>query len=230
MVIEGGRLSEMSGGQKPRTEFDPYRGFQEFLFGLRQRRPEAVGVFIGLYGELIRRKISGFSQEDSGVAQDIESSYWEKLYSNFPRLDPTQTHPSRLRSWSMYVLRSSAIDNHRKNIARREDFRGLNPHLSYVSGDSYIEDNESAPARERRYHPSAEDEYFERRKKEQLWALVEGLTNPRQREVIRLLYGEGLTHLEAASKLGIPLGTVKSADRYAKATLKEAARSVFEFS
>lgn len=55
-------------------------------------------------------------------------------------------------------------------------------------------------------------------------AAVDALTAD-QRRLIDLLYFEGLSQTEAATRLGIPLGTVKSRVRLAFGHLRQALRS-----
>lgn len=125
---------------------------------------------------------------DAGVAEDIVVDTMTRAYRSLAVLAPERT----LRPWLLRVAlnlayshlarrRIAALSIEREDLGEREPEAGLSP-------------SELAEAAERR---------------RVLMAAVERL-RPHQRSVVRLAYVEELRLSEVATRLGVPLGTVKS--------------------
>lgn len=68
--------------------------------------------------------------------------------------------------------------------------------------------------------PTPEENVSENERREKVRAILAGLPAD-QTEVVRLSYIDGLSHSEIATKLGLPLGTVKSRMRLAYTKIRE---------
>ncbi len=98
--------------------------------------------------------------------------------------------------WLLTVVRNRAIDNGRRN----------RPHAAHRAGTEWLI---SAIAPE-----NVCDEVIARDRAQRLAKMLAQLPRD-QRDVIRLAYYDQLTHKEIASRLGLPLGTVKGRIRLA---------------
>jgi len=133
------------------------------------------------------------------LAEDVlqEAMVW--IWRSGTRYDPRR---GSVRSWILLVVRSRAIDAIRRRTVRE---RGL-----------VVEEG----AAERLPASELTDEAVERR---DTTSTVRGAIDELpadQRRVIELAYFGGMTHVEIASLLGMPLGTVKSRMRLGLARLK----------
>jgi RNA polymerase sigma-70 factor (ECF subfamily) len=116
------------------------------------------------------------------------------------------------RPWLYAIATHQAIDAQRRNRRhrmveldrRRGEDEGLTFATAVASHDATAEDQ-------------AETEEVRR----QVRSAIEGLTDP-QRMVVELVYDQGLKYREVATRIGIPVGTVKSRVRAALLKLGEA--------
>lgn len=108
-------------------------------------------------------------------------------------------------TWLFTIARNRAIDAHRKR--RRPTPDPGDPAFVAASGGDRS--------------PLAPDQATERaRQNAELARAVDELTT-KQREVVELVYWEGLTFTEVAERLGVPSGTAKSRFRLAMAALRK---------
>jgi RNA polymerase sigma-70 factor (ECF subfamily) len=138
-----------------------------------------------LYGVLLK------VVRDEESAQDLLQEAFVKIWRNVPNYDATK---GRLFTWMLNVARNLAIDRLRSrqhSDSQRTD--GLEAATRYGHDDGAI--------------LSRPDVGIVRERIAKL--------KPEQRVAMELVYLEGFTHVEAAEKLNIPLGTVKTRLRLA---------------
>jgi RNA polymerase sigma-70 factor, ECF subfamily len=127
------------------------------------------------------------------AAQDTLQEVFVKIWRNIEKYDASK---GTLFTWMLNIARNAAIDHIRSNASRKE-----------ISND--FNDVDIA-------NVADEDVSFDaigiKDKVKQL--------NPIYQEVIETLYFAGLTQEEAAEKLGLPLGTVKTRIRTALIQLR----------
>jgi RNA polymerase sigma-70 factor (ECF subfamily) len=130
------------------------------------------------------------------TAEDTMQETFVKVWASFPSYNSTK---GRLYTWLLNIARHAAIDAVRA------------PH--YRKRISTQEISEDGPClRHTAHYPFNPDCMDVRRLMEML--------RPEQREIIDLMYFEGLTQSEIAEEFGIPLGTVKTRARSALQALR----------
>jgi len=128
---------------------------------------------------------------NAAAAQDIVQDVFLQLWRNPTSFDPER---GRLAPWLAVVTRHKAVDFLRK-----------------MKFETDAPERPAAPSRTNNERcPEAETA---RRLMDQL--------PPEQRQVLELAYLDGLTHAEIASRLGQPLGTVKSRIRLGLLSLRK---------
>jgi len=147
----------------------------------------ALDALFGRHGDRVHGlllRMLGASGEAEEVLQEVFLQAWKKADS----YRPDRSSP---RGWLLVMARSRALDRMRATrSARRRDEGALQeqPLVAPAEADLEIERLELAT-----------------RTRELLAELP-----PEQREAIELAFFGGLTHTEVASRLGVPLGTIKS--------------------
>jgi RNA polymerase sigma-70 factor (ECF subfamily) len=134
---------------------------------------------------------------DPHLAEDAVQEAFLALWRTAASFDPSRSAPS---TWIHVLVHRRAVD-----LVRREARRA-----TVDMGETEVSDptpgtDETAMVRERRAHTQA--------------ALAQ--LGPAHRTVLELAYYGGLTQSEIASRLEIPLGTVKSRTSFALARLGE---------
>jgi RNA polymerase sigma-70 factor (ECF subfamily) len=125
---------------------------------------------------------------DDGDAEDVVQDVFFRIWERAETFDSSRGNPL---AWLTTVTRRLAIDRTRSRTFRA---RGRESSLDGVATASSRDSGDAVTV-------SAEAN--------EVLAALEQL-EPAYREVIRLSYYEGLSHSGIASKLGTPLGTVKS--------------------
>ena len=136
---------------------------------------------------------------DSGVAEEVVQDVFLRIW----RSAPSYVESGSLSSWMVLICRRLAIDHLRQRRA----------HLGAASSPEALT---GLPATD----PTPADAAVADDARTRVRAAVAAL-NTDQRRVIDLLYFEGLSQTEAAVRLGIPLGTVKSRVRLAFGHLRQ---------
>jgi RNA polymerase sigma-70 factor (ECF subfamily) len=165
---------------------------------LAAREGAAFGELYDRFGKItfaVVCRITG----DEGVAEDLVQEVFLRIWAN-----PTlyQAQKGTLFAWITAVARNRAIDYLRSTEGRLSHCR--------TDLDSIRFTLPSGPA-----NSSSGDFQFDTC----LTRAVKSLS-PNQREVIRLAYYEGMSQTEMAAEMNQPLGTVKSWNRTALATLR----------
>lgn len=165
------------------------------ILRVQQKDIEALKVLYDRYERVLfsqAMKILNNPQEAEEVVQDVFLKLWNKS----ALFDPGKPYAS---AWLLRICRNTAIDKLKRR--RRNE---------------YIEDKENMYY----FTMDVNDEIELNQIKEQIREALNMLPSE-QKEVIELIYFEGLSQAETATKLNIPLGTVKSRTRLAMARLKK---------
>ncbi len=145
------------------------------------------------------QRILGNRQDAEDVASEVFFEMWEKR----ERYDASR---STLRGYLMLLARSRSIDRHRSR--KRAD-----PSVaSYVPDEAEMADTSDCDPME--IATSSE--------LQQLAVIALHELAPLQRVTLDLAFFEGLSHAQIASRLDLPLGTVKSHIRRGLARLRKA--------
>jgi RNA polymerase sigma-70 factor (ECF subfamily) len=154
---------------------------------IRERDEEALSELYDQHATFVYSLARSIVRDD-GDAEDIVQEVFFRLWERADAFDPARGSPG---AWITTLTRRLAIDRTRSRSyrarVREAPLEAAAPSASVTAGESV---SISAEANE-------------------VLAALEQL-EPAYREVIRLSYYEGLSHSGIASKLGTPLGTVKS--------------------
>jgi RNA polymerase sigma-70 factor (ECF subfamily) len=137
---------------------------------------------------------------DQGDAEDVVQEVFSQAWRQASRYESTR---GPVVAWLMNLARSRAIDRLRSRRARPET--GGND----VEADRVLD-----------LAPPIDEQLALSDQAEQIRAAVEQLSLV-QRVAIELAFYEGLTHVEIAERLELPLGTVKTRIRQGLSKLKE---------
>ncbi|MCA0989392.1 RNA polymerase sigma factor [Guptibacillus algicola] len=139
----------------------------------------------------IARRIVNDQQIAEEVVQDVYLEVWNKRH----QFDPNK---GKLSSWVNQITKNRAIDRTKKEQRHFRETVIEDYHI--LNENSYTHDN-------------IEDNHV-------IYMALTSLTNEQQ-EIVRLIYIEGYSQAEVATKKKIPLGTVKSRVRLGMKKLKE---------
>jgi RNA polymerase sigma-70 factor, ECF subfamily len=131
-------------------------------------------------------------------AQDVVQEVFIALWRDAARFDPAR---GAVAPWLFSLARHKAID-----LVRRE--ANVRKRTAEVDLELHEADDD------------VDHETWLRIRRERVHAAIEGLT-PAQREALELAFFSGLTHVEVADRLGIPLGTAKTRIRSALLRLRD---------
>lgn len=151
-------------------------------------------------------RILGNREEAAELLQDVYLEIWRKV----ARYDVGRGTPI---AWLVTLTRSRALDRLRARTARRQQYKDA------VDGE--------AAARIPDFGPSP----YETQADQELRLLVGqaiGTLPAAQQQAIELAYYEGLSHMEIATKLNQPLGTVKTRIKLGMSKLRDTLRTCWE--
>ena len=151
---------------------------------LQTRDAEAVSAIYDRYGKAVYAAILRIVG-DATVAEDLVQETFIRLWNRSGSFDAAR---GALLTWVLAVARNLAID-HLRSSERR-------------AAERSVELDQSIPAGQPDPVSSLHRQHY----------LAKAFANltPRQKNVIRLAYYEGLSHSEMANRLKQPLGTVKT--------------------
>lgn len=125
------------------------------------------------------------------TAEDVLQEVFLKIWNQFKQYDPSK---GRLYTWMMNIARNAAIDKIRSreftNSVKNQTIDESVHNIDLGNGSSF--NPETIGIKE-----------------------IVGKLDPEHREIIDLMYFKGLTQIEVALKLHLPLGTVKTRSRAA---------------
>jgi len=171
------------------------------LAKIAKRDRESVGAFSTLY-DLHASYVYGISLRflrSPEEAEDVLQEVFEKLWEREIRFQPGG---ARFTTWLFTVTRNRCLDR-LKSSARKPSHTPLPDYLSELSDDDPEADVHTVECTAR----------IRRAVKE---------LPMEQRRAIEMCAFQGMTHIQAADALDIPLGTLKSRVRFAMLKLAEA--------
>ena len=148
-------------------------------------------------------QVNGLAQRilaDRELAEEITGDVYLQVWRSAASYDPQRGNPL---AWLLTIARSRAIDRLRAIAGDRKQTAPFELGLKTASAEPNPEETSNLAQRGR----------FVR-------AALERLSHE-QREAIELAFFGGLSHLEIASTLGAPLGTVKTRIRLGMGRLRE---------
>ncbi len=172
------------------------RDERQLVEGLRKDDRETLAAVYDAYGALaygLAFKVVGSQTEAEDVVQESFLALWRQA----DRLDPEKG----LRSYLLSIVHHRAIDRIRRRGRRPETELDL---------DLPLPSNDEDPA----------DTAVRNSERETVRAALVALSLD-QRRTVEMVYFQGLTMSEAAERLGIPTGTVKSRLRLALGRLRQ---------
>ena len=157
---------------------------------LSERNTEGLEILYDNYSSALYGVIHRIVQNDE-MAEDVLQETFLKIWNNFAQYDPGK---GRLFTWMVNIARNMAIDKVRsKEFSQNQKNRDIADSVSFVDFDNQATFNpETIGIKE----------------------MVRKL-EPEYKQIIDLLFFGGYTQSEAAEKLNIPLGTVKTRSRAA---------------
>lgn len=165
---------------------------EELVARLRSQDSSAVSVLYDMYSPALFGVVLQIVKEEE-TAEDVLQEAFVKIWNSFQSYDDSK---GRLFTWMINVCRNLAIDKIRSKqyrVSQKTKEIPASPRAIYGSG-------------------SFKPEHIGIRE------ITEKL-NPEQKQIIDLMYFEGLTQSEIAEEFNIPLGTVKTRARSAIKTL-----------
>lgn len=136
---------------------------------------------------------------DGTLAEDVVQEAFVSVWKQCGRFDPDR---GKVRSWLLTIVHHKAIDAVRRRAGRSERALPEGP-------DEFI-------AASRRPDEQAEMTMDAAAVREAVRLIPE-----EQRQTVTMAYFEGLTHVEIAEKMQVPLGTVKSRLRIGLEKMRE---------
>jgi RNA polymerase sigma-70 factor (ECF subfamily) len=187
-----GRLREKEDAQVRRAAEDA-----ELLARVVARDERAVEALYARYSG----SIYSLAYQVTGAerfAQDVVQEVFVALWRDAARFDPSR---GAVAPWLFSLARHKAIDLVRREANVRKRTADVDLELHEADDD-------------------VDHETWLRIRRERVHEALEELT-PAQREALNLAFFAGLTHVEVAERLGIPLGTAKTRIRSALLRLRD---------
>lgn len=166
------------------------------MFALRRREKIAVEALYDMYSSSLFGVISRIIN-DTAIAEDVLQDTFVKIWNSFSSYS---TEKGRLFTWMVNIARNLAIDK-----IRSKDFKNQGKNQELENNVTFIDEQRNTV-----YKPELLG----------IKEMVETL-KPEQKSILDLVYFKGYTHVEAADKLGVPLGTVKTRLRMAIIQLRK---------
>lgn len=158
---------------------------EELIIALQQKHKIAMEAMYDMYSNALYGVIHRIVQSDE-IAEDVLQEAFVKIWNTFTGYDASK---GRLFTWIVNIARNLAIDK-----VRSKEFRNNSKNQELENNVIEIDGTKNSA-----FSP---DEIG-------LKDLLDKV-KPDQKVVLDLIYFKGYTHVEAAEKLDIPLGTVKT--------------------
>jgi len=162
---------------------------------------EALALLYDRYAQVlfaVAFKILGSTEEAEEVVLDVWRQVWRVASTYTPQR-------GRVDTWLFMLLRSRALDR-RRSLKRSERVTVAAQELTVTAFQESVDPAENAVIAERR----------------QQVRIALAQLPCEQRQVLELVYYQGLTHAEIAAQTGQPLGTVKTRIRLGLVKLRQA--------
>jgi len=183
---------------------------QELVSAIVGRDCEAFEALYARYEALVRRHVAGIVR-DRETAEDLVQETFLRVWTHGEQWDDR----GPFRAWLLRVSTNLALNQLRTLRRRREQLIEVPPEPAEEQDESQVSDW--------MIEPEAALELAERRSL--LRRLVLDLPEEK-REVIRLIYEAEMDTREAAERLGVPEGTVKSRLHHARRRLAQEWREI----
>lgn len=174
---------------------------EDLIALLVQRDMKGMEILYDNYSSALYGVIYRIIKNDE-IAEDVLQDSFLKIWNHFLQYDPEK---GRLFTWMVNIARNQAIDK-----VRSKDFVNQSKNQSLDNAVSFVDLNKSTA-----YNPDTIG----------LKEMVKKLDGE-YRQIIDLIFFEGYSQSEAAEKLNIPLGTVKTRSRTAIMKLRQEFESV----
>ena len=165
---------------------------EALIVALREKDKQVIGIIYDNYSPVLYGVILKIVKSEQ-VAEDVLQETFIKIWKNADAYDSSK---GRLFTWLISIARNCAIDYTRSKDYKQQSQTASN----FVFNEDLTE--------------TMETDYIG------LKEIVEKL-KPDNKEIIDLVYFQGYTQAEAAKKLSMPLGTVKTKIRVALQRLRE---------
>jgi RNA polymerase sigma factor (sigma-70 family) len=169
---------------------------EELVGALKNQETVAIKALYDMYSGALLGVISRIVLQ-SEVAEDILQETFVKIWNSSGSYDPSK---GRLFTWMMNIARNLSIDK-----LRSKDFKNSNK-------NQHLENNVDLVDAQKGVSFNADTLGVK--------DLVDNL-RPDFKSVLDMVYFKGYTHVEAAEKLNLPLGTVKTRVRMAILELRK---------
>lgn len=166
----------------------------QLIARLRSRDKSVIDEIYRLYSGALYNVILKLIPDQHLGAEVLQDTF-VKIWQNGDRFDPDK---GRLFTWMARIARNSAIDTSRSGAFQQDRKTDSLP--------DYVDDHGAFRQTDADRDPGL--------------TKVVGQLDPNHRSIIELLYFQQYTQSEAAEKLDLPLGTVKTRTRNALSTLR----------
>ncbi len=166
---------------------------------LRQRDPQAMAELYDRFSRLVFSVIVRVVR-NSAVAEELAQETFMRAWNRAADFDVSR---GKIGPWLLTIARNRAID-----------------YLRSTAGQQQANTFELVSSERTSLFVNTEDKMVDQETARRIRAGFSALSE-NQRKVLELAYFEGLSQSEMASKLGQPLGTVKTWVRTALTTLRE---------
>lgn len=163
--------------------------------GMARGDSACMAAFYGLYASEVYGLIRGMVADETAAQDLLQETMWQV----WRRASRYEANRASVRTWLHLITRSRVLD------WRRHDTRHPRPLALDATADP------TDPATSNLAAQTADRQDLRR-----AWAVL----SPAERQTIQLTYYRGLSQSEAATTLGVPLGTVKGRVRSALARLR----------
>jgi RNA polymerase sigma-70 factor (ECF subfamily) len=168
------------------------------LRAMQQGDEPSVAVLYDRYGG-IAYGLAYRITSDGTLAEDVVQEAFVSVWKQCGRFDPSR---GKVRSWLLTIVHHKAVDAVRRRAGRSERALAEGP-------DEFI-DTKGRP-----------DELAEMTMDAAAVREAVRLIPGEQRQTVTMAYFEGLTHVEIAERMKVPLGTVKSRLRIGLEKMRE---------
>lgn len=168
----------------------------DLVYSLQQRDEKAFALVYKNYGQALLNIVKKVLNEDAELARDVLQESMVKIWNSIDTYDPGK---GSLFTWMLNVCRNMAIDK-----TRSKDFKNQSRNQSFDLVSSVRETHNESPNPEL----IGVDKML-------------NILSPDHRQVVDTVYMLGYSHSEAAERLKIPVGTVKTRLRAAVFELRK---------
>ncbi len=168
----------------------------DLISALRNQEKIAVEALYDMYSPALYGIIHRIVPHEE-IAEDVLQDAFVKIWNSFSSFDPQK---GRLFTWMANIARNLSIDK-----IRSKDYRNNTQNQNIENFVHAVDDKQNTI-----FNTDAVG----------IREMVEKLV-PVQRSILNLIYFQGYTQTEAAEKLDIPLGTLKTHTRKAILTMRK---------